>query len=153
MRLYRVARAKFATDLSGEGARLYGGRWTPPGYPAIYTSEHPALAAWENAVHFGLQEPVAPLDFRLIELVVPVEASANILDVPSMPHDLESVGRDWLENRANDLLMMRVPSAVIPLSWNIIINPRHPDAGQITATDPGAFVFDVRLPFTKDQLT
>ncbi|MFD1381703.1 RES domain-containing protein [Fodinicurvata halophila] len=30
----------------GRGSRLYGGRWTPPGYPAIYTSEHPALAAW-----------------------------------------------------------------------------------------------------------
>ncbi|WP_290652365.1 RES domain-containing protein [Aquisalimonas sp.] len=153
MRLYRIARAKFATDLSGEGSRRYGGRWTPPGYPAIYTSEHPARAAWENAVHFGLQEPVAPLDFRLIELVVPVEASANILDVPSMPHDPESVGLDWLENRANDLLMMQAPSAVIPVSWNIIINPRHPNAGQITATDYGAFVFDVRLPFTKDQST
>ena len=150
MRLYRIARARYAMDLSGEGARLYGGRWTPPGFPALYTSEHPALAAWENAAHFGLQEPVAPLEFRLIELVVPTEAAANILDVSSIPHDPVSVGRDWLQNRANDLGMMRVPSVVIPLSWSIIINPRHADAGQITATDHGAFVFDVRLPFAKD---
>ncbi|MDN3519741.1 RES domain-containing protein [Aquisalimonas lutea] len=150
MRLYRIARAKYAIDLSGEGSRLYGGRWTPPGYPAIYTSEHPALAAWENAVHFGLEEPVAPLDFRLIELVVPIDAAASVLDIPSIPHNPVSVGRDWLETRANDILLMRVPSVVIPLSWNIILNPRHPDAKQITVRDHGAFVFDVRLPFTKD---
>jgi len=151
MRLYRIARAQYGNDLSGEGPRLYGGRWTPAGFPAIYTSEHPALATWENAVHFGLDAPVAPLDFRLVELVIPTEIEDNRLEVPSMPHDPLSVGQDWLQNRSHELLMMQVPSAVIPMSWNIIINPSHPDAGQITATADRAFVFDVRLPFVKPR--
>ena len=37
--------------MSGEGARRYGGRWNPPGLPAVYLAESRALAALEILVH------------------------------------------------------------------------------------------------------
>ena len=37
MKAYRIALTPFC-DASGEGAKLYGGRWNLPGIPAIYAS-------------------------------------------------------------------------------------------------------------------
>ena len=44
MRIWRLCRRPFA-DLSGDGARLYGGRWNSPGRPMVYAAESAALAA------------------------------------------------------------------------------------------------------------
>jgi RES domain-containing protein len=44
--VWRICRRPFA-DLSGEGARLYGGRWNAPGRPLIYAAESAALAVLE----------------------------------------------------------------------------------------------------------
>ena len=55
MTCYRVVRRKYA-DLTGEGARLYGGRYNPPGIPAIYSSENIALALLEILVHVDKAE-------------------------------------------------------------------------------------------------
>ncbi|MHB8148190.1 MAG: RES domain-containing protein, partial [Vulcanimicrobiaceae bacterium] len=41
------ARKHEATALSGEGARLYGGRWNTPGVAALYASSSLALALLE----------------------------------------------------------------------------------------------------------
>ena len=47
MQLYRIAAARFIRDLSGEGARLAGGRWNPKGMPVLYTADSAALALLE----------------------------------------------------------------------------------------------------------
>lgn len=143
MRLYRIARSAHALDLTGEGARLHGGRWTPPGLPAIYTAEHPALAALEILVHFGLPTDAAPLDHRLIAIEAPQTAVDEMLRLPSVPADTASSGRHWLESGAS--LLLAVPSVVVPESTNVIINPRHPDIAEVSATDLGVFLFDSRL--------
>jgi RES domain-containing protein len=49
MTCYRVVRRKYA-DLSGEGARLFGGRFNPPGIPAVYSSQNIALAVLEMSI-------------------------------------------------------------------------------------------------------
>jgi RES domain-containing protein len=141
VRLYRIARAGHALDLSGEGARLYGGRWTPPGYPVIYTAEHPALAAWEVLVHFGLVAETAPLDHRLVALDVPDHAET--MHIPHVPHDPPAVGREWLESGQG--LLLCVPSVVIPESRNYLLNPAHPDMAAVVVQELGVFVFDARI--------
>ena len=50
--------------LDGEGARLYGGRWSPQGIPIVYAAEHLSLAVLEVLVHaaarqFFPDDPVA----------------------------------------------------------------------------------------------
>ena len=142
MRLYRIARYEYAIDLSGEGARLYGGRWTPAGYPALYCAEHPALAAWEIVVHHGLVPETAPLDHHLVRIDVEIGAH-EITRIPNVPHDPERTGRDWLDTA--DTLALRVPSLVVAESWNYVINPLHSGIERVEACDLGVFVFDARL--------
>ena len=49
---WRLVRAERSADaFTGEGARLYGGRWNSPGKAVIYTSEHQATAVLEILVH------------------------------------------------------------------------------------------------------
>lgn len=142
MRCYRIVRSPYASDLTGEGARRYGGRWTPAGFPAIYTSEHPALAAWEVLVHLGNGAlDIAPLEHHLVAVEVPDDAcTTRILHVP---HEPMATGRDWL--RSGDSLILSVPSVVIPEARNLIINPLHPDMGEVGVVDLGVFVFDARI--------
>jgi len=46
-----VAAARAAQAFAGEGARINGGRWNPPGAPVVYTAESAALAALEMLAH------------------------------------------------------------------------------------------------------
>jgi RES domain-containing protein len=63
-RIVRAARAKSA--FTGEGARIYGGRWNSRGTAIVYVSEHESLAALELLVHLTPLIPDARyLSFRL----------------------------------------------------------------------------------------
>ena len=49
---YRIVQAHWAASaMTGEGARMFGGRWNPPGMPAVYLAESRALAALEIIVN------------------------------------------------------------------------------------------------------
>ncbi|MEX2575899.1 MAG: RES family NAD+ phosphorylase [Halofilum sp. (in: g-proteobacteria)] len=143
MRVYRIAKAQYARDLSGEGSRLYGGRWTPKGQPTVYTSEHPALAAWELAIRYDFPFDAAPLDHRLVEIELPEDVTGAMIDVSDLPNDPLAIGADWLAKGSS--LLLRVPSVVIPQSYNILINPRHPDMKQVQVSGCTTFTFDARV--------
>jgi RES domain-containing protein len=65
---YRVVRRPYA-GLTGEGARLYGGRFNPPGIPAVYTSQSIALALLEILVHIDKAE--VPRDYVVMAIRFP----------------------------------------------------------------------------------
>lgn len=140
MRLYRVAQARYAADLSGKGAELYGGRWTPAGYSVIYTAEHPALAGFEKLVHAGIGVTRAPMNHRLVVIDVP---DVTIERIAHLPNDPVEAGRAWLD--ADDKPLLQVPSVVVPYAWNYLINVRHPAMAEITVSENVAFVFDKRI--------
>lgn len=139
MRVFRIAHQRYADDLSGEGARRNGGRWSPAGWCAIYASEHPALAAWEKLVHLGLNLDNTPLNYELAALEIP---DNNRKRIPHVPDDPQAVGKSWLET--GDTLTLEIPSIVVPYSWNAIINPHHPAMAEVALQRLGAFVFDPR---------
>jgi RES domain-containing protein len=138
MQVWRLCRRPHA-DLSGEGARLFGGRWNSPGRPVVYTAEHPALAALEVRVHLDLPFELLPADYVLMGIQVP----DSLITDAFHPVDTLEVGNTWLLQARNAAL--RVPSVLMPHAWNILVNPRHADAPQATVSTVEAFAFDPRL--------
>jgi RES domain-containing protein len=139
MDLWRLCRRPFA-DLTGEGARLWGGRWNSPGRPMVYLAEHPALAALEVRVHLDLPFELLPADFVMMRVALAKDMASD-LDGP--PPDTVAAGNAWLASARAPAL--RVPSVLIRHAWNVLLNPRHADAlaAEIAAVE--AFDFDPRL--------
>lgn len=139
MRLWRVARAPFA-DLSGEGARLYGGRWNSPGRAMVYTAENPALAILEVRVHLDLAPELIPDDYVLIEIET---GAASISEGDAAGQEPATFGDAWLGE--GETVLLKVPSFIAPRSANVLINPRHRDAASIAIVGAQPFDFDRRL--------
>jgi RES domain-containing protein len=138
MQAWRLCRRPHA-DLTGEGARLYGGRWNSPGRPVVYLAEHPALATLEVRVHLDLPFELLPDDYVLLGVTVP---DRLVLDVANAT-ETTAAGDAWLTEKRSAAL--RVPSVLVPHAWNILLNPRHADgaAAEIAGIEP--FGFDPRL--------
>lgn len=146
---YRIVQVEWAASaMTGEGARLFGGRWNPPGVPAVYLADSRALAALEIIVNAPCE--VSALAWRILEVEVPddsieaVEANALPGDwqaLPSSPGARRHGGR-WLQSGA---LAFKLPSAVIPEEFTLLLNPLHPDFTKLRVSQPQVFRFDPRF--------
>lgn len=143
--VYRLVRAERAQDaLSGEGARLYGGRWNAPGTAVVYASESRALAVLEAFVHVSLE--ARTMHFLLYAITLPRRARLQHHDAARAPRGFASsqeFGRAWLaESRA---LALVVPSVIVHQEMNYVLNVRHPQFAQVRVREHEPFSFDERL--------
>jgi RES domain-containing protein len=152
MLVYRIASEPFASDLSGEGARLFGGRWNPCGIPVLYTSESIALATLEVLVN--VPSDYLCLDmFSRITIHVPDDVTIHTMETTTLPAEwctypappvLAELGRKWFQERT--ALVLKVPAVVVNgEDWNYLINPYHPDHHRILIDHITRFCFDTRL--------
>ncbi|MDA3951268.1 MAG: RES family NAD+ phosphorylase [Spirochaeta sp.] len=150
MTVYRIAKRKYIEDLTGEGARLYGGRWNPKGTVVVYTAENRALATVGFLVHMPMA--LVPTDIYLAEIRLPEDSEREQVELETLPEDwrkspplkeLAQLGKEWIEKRKS--LLLRVPSAVVHGEWNILINPQHKMSRQITIASIEPVIFDDRL--------
>jgi len=150
MLLWRICRRRFAASAwTGEGARLYGGRWNSPGGSVVYTSTSLALAAIETFVH--LEPNLRPDDLVFIAAEFPDNLPVSRLNLTRLPagwgrrrdESLRKFGDGWL--RAAETVALYVPSAAIRGEWNVLLNPAHPDFLKITSQRPRPFEFDLRM--------
>jgi len=145
---YRLVQARWAQDaMSGEGARIAGGRWNPSGWPAVYLAASRSLAALEIVVHAPRE--VLSLDWRIFEVEVPDD---EIEQAKRLPKDWQALpsspaarrfGETWL--RESRSLALRVPSAIVPKESVLLLNPRHPGIDRIRVSKPESFCFDPRV--------
>jgi RES domain-containing protein len=150
MRAWRIAKAKRATDLSGMGAAIEGGRWNDQDVPAVYLGLTPAICCLETFVHAG-GEPTFAMKITCFELpddpVLFLQPDPKTLPDgwASLPADRPSMdfGTAWL--RANTHLGLIVPSAVLSLERNVVINPGHPAVNEIRVVDVFDFMYDPRM--------
>jgi RES domain-containing protein len=148
---YRLCRAAHAaTALDGEGARLYGGRWNPKGVRMVYAASSLALGVLESFVHFS--SPLLPADYVSVTIEIPDSLPIETWVATTLPADwaqtpapssLQAMGKAWIQSGSSAVL--RVPSAVVSLEFNVLLNPAHPDSARIRAAPPERFVFDPRL--------
>lgn len=147
---FRIAKSKYVEDLSGEGARIYGGRWNQKGTSAVYLSENRALATVEYLVHISLA--VMPADLRIAEIFIPDDSETHEVQIETLPEDwatypppsaLKEIGEDWI--RRNNALLMRAPSAVVRGEYNLLMNPKHDQARNVTIVSIDPMEIDERL--------
>jgi len=147
---YRIAKTQYIDDLTGIGARLYGGRWNPKGIGIVYTAESRALATVEYLVHVPLS--LVPHDLCMATLYIPDwipfktvgigDLPANWRDYPAPPA-LADLGMQWALSR--ETLLLRVPSVVVAHESNILINPLQSDMPHVTIAQVEPYQFDARL--------
>lgn len=150
MKVYRLAKEKYAEDLSGKGAELAGARWNSKGTPMLYTSQSRALCLVEIAVHMPVGN--IPADYFMIEIEIPDDLEITLVseemlstDWNSLPHSqfTQNIGDKFISQ--NEILVMQVPSAVVQGDYNYLINPRHRLFNQIKIISKSPFSFDERL--------
>lgn len=149
MRLWRITRAAHAA-FDGEGARRFGSRWTPRGYPAVFASATLSLAALERFVH--LPPDLDAADLVAVGVDVPPAIAIETLELGALPEHwrtypappvLASIGERWLRDSRSAVLS--VPSAIVPQERNYILDPAHSDFVRFAVQPPEPFSFDPRM--------
>ena len=147
MIVYRLASSKYARDISGEGASIYGGRWNPAGIKALYASQNISLCILEILVR--TQKKINPPGYQLITIELP-ETDITTIKVsqlkPGWKQHIEYtqwIGEEFLKE--NKSLIMQVSSAIVERENNFLINPLHKDFKSVKITGIEALELDKRL--------
>jgi RES domain-containing protein len=148
---WRIAKKKYANlAFDGEGSRRKGGRWTPKGFTAVYTTQTESLAALEQFVQIGDEGQY--IRFVCFKVEIPDEVRVEVIDISSLPKNwkdtpapdtLKEYGYRWLSQGRSAVL--KVPSALISSEFNFILNPLHPDFQKIKISVPEEFCYDPRM--------
>ena len=147
---WRIVKGKHAkAAFSGEGARIFEGRWNSAGVRMVYCSENLALAALEILAH---TQPVRMRDkFRAFRVAFD-DALMTIVDLKKLPKGWNAqppgpvskqIGDDWIKSGRSAVLAL--PSVLVPLERTFLLNPKHTDFSKIKIKDAGDFVPDPRL--------
>ena len=146
---YRMCQKMRAPEaFSGEGARKRGMRWNHKDIPVIYVAEHLSLAALEIIVNFPRKALGVPFVFFKVEIPESVKI-ANVGHLPmgwrNFPYQTstQDIGSKWALERKTAVLA--VPSSVIPIERNYILNPLHQDFTKILISPALDFHFDNRF--------
>jgi RES domain-containing protein len=145
------------SDLSGKGSRGAASRWHSPGRSIVYLAESAAGALLEHVVQLTDRDAGGklPRSYQLLQITVPEECRMQSLsklpqaDWQAHPELTRAMGDAWLT--AAETPLARVPSAIVPLTWNYLLNPEHPDAQRLQVAevikeqlDTGIFRFESR---------
>jgi RES domain-containing protein len=134
--VYRLTRRKFSgkNPFDGEGAFLFGGRWSSIGTRLCYAATHRSLAILEYRAHIELA--LMPDDLVIATLEIPDEVS--ITPNPALPENwkeypapapLRKIGDRFIAEARNAIML--VPSVLVPQENNVLLNPSHPDAARM----------------------
>ncbi len=150
MIVYRIAKEIYLNDISGTGAKLYGGRWNKEGLALLYTSQTLSLAVLEllaNQVRRLVDDT-----YGYIAIEIPDSYPPVILDESDLPPDWRqnqyseftiNTGSTWINSQES--VAMAVPSAVLSQENNILINPSHPSFKKVKILSKGKLNLDGRI--------
>jgi len=147
---WRIVKEKHAKSaFSGEGARIFEGRWNSAGVRMVYCSEHLSLATLEILVH---TQPVTIRDKFQVFRVSWDEAIMSVIDLRKLPKgwnaqppssSSKNIGDEWI--RSGYSVVLAVPSVIVPSERTFLLNPKHRDFSKIKIKDTGSFYLDSRL--------
>lgn len=147
---WRIVQAKhLASAFDGEGARQFPGRWNHRGTPMVYTAGALSLAALELLVNIDVEQLLGtymsiPVTFEddLCKHITPNQLPADWASHP-IPSTTRDIGTAWAQSKASPVLA--VPSAVVHIETNFLLNPLHPEFTKIRIGSAETFAYDSRL--------
>ena len=152
MRIYRICQSVYVHEpFSGEGGRYGSGRWHRQGVRIAYASTEHGTAALEVLVNtrtasaFDVEHSlvVATIPDELVERL-PIDLLPADWNAPLYGSGTQALGERWLRERSS--LALLVPSATLgPAPMNVLLNPDHPDVGQLAVERVVPHAFDERL--------
>ena len=144
MVLWRISRHR---DLNGLGGLRAPGLWHERGLPVVYLVETPAGALLEVCLHTSAN---IPPNYTFLEITVAKTTGVESLDLSSLSHDwsldlqeTRTIGSEWLRSMRSALL--RVPSSIVPATYNVLLNPRPEESKSILVASVIEYPFDIRL--------
>ena len=150
IKLFRISTSKHINDITGTGARMYGGRWNHAGYPVVYTSDSRSLAALEFLVHVPMA--FAPENLSIVEINIQKNIERESINESRLPlnwrnypapEQLANLGANWIKSKSS--LLLDIPSSVVEKEVNTLINPLHPDIKFVNLSNIDKFSFASRL--------
>lgn len=153
MIIYRLATGPYKDDISGNGAKIFGGRWNTQGTPVLYTAEHISLAVLEILVR--ADRKTIPLSYKLLKLSVPDTSKEIVVAENRLKRSWEDdlAYTQWMGTellKAAESLIIKVPSAIVPEENNYLLNPAHSDYKKVKIITSSGFDFDKRLFLTHE---
>ncbi len=147
---WRIVSANYKDKAyTGDGARIYGGRWNSKGVAVVYTAGSLALASIEMIVNL----PAPKLLQKYVRISAQIGSDlVSHLSEADLPEDWNSrpispstraIGDSWVKKQSSAVL--RVPSIVVPDEYNYLLNPTHPDFAKIEVGKPIIYYLDPRL--------
>lgn len=148
MRIFRIGDERHPL-WDGTGAALVGGRWNSPGRQVIYSSLSYACAMLEILAHASIGR--IPTTHRFLIADVPDGVTIERHDASTLPFGWDAEGSSsarcfgdqWLKEVRSVILL--VPSVVVRLEWNALVNPLHPDSARLVISPSEKVVWDKRL--------
>ena len=108
-----------------------------------------STALVEVLVHLDADAEDLPTDLLMLSIEAPAriyrKAERVAGDDPMLGNEMDArdFGTRWLSEKRSALLL--VPSVIVPMETNVLINPLHADASAIRLKDKVPFLFDPRL--------
>ena len=150
IRAWRLSKAHYAADLTGQGAAREGQHWNPPGLGAVFLGLTPEITVLEVLVHLNgvLNAPLVLCAYDVPDgpgLITEPDPTALPEGWNAVPHCKASAafGGEWL--RTGDHLGLVLPSVVVPQARNLMLNPLHPAMAQVVLVHQETFQLDARL--------
>lgn len=138
------------SELDGTGGLRASGRWHTAGRRIVYCAPNPATALVEVLVHIEIDAAELPDPLQYLEIEAPDRISTQTVQSDALGRHWENnpiatrrVGDEWISSGTTALL--RVPSIVVPATWNILINPQHPESAAVSVVRIHRHSIDERL--------
>jgi len=149
MLVYRIGKKKYARDLSGEGAKLFGGRWNHPGTACLYTAGSKSLCLLEYTANVSIEQIPGELCFTAIEIpdaaIHEIRISALPKNWRDFPHPKESRDFGTKILQSGKWLAIKIPSAILIDEFNYLVNPLHKLFKEVKIRQTSDYDYDLRL--------
>jgi RES domain-containing protein len=136
--------------LDGVGGLYVSGRWHTKGHRVVYCTLNPATALLETLVHMEINAEDLPERFQVLRVEGPDTLSIETIKPNALPSNwvediafTQNLGDGWLSETRS--LLLKVPSVLVPETWNLLVNSQHAEANLLKVTMTYEHPFDDQL--------